>query len=215
MQNAFYLLAFILFLISCTSSPQANQGNDFSAQINYDSLRTVLEKIYDTDQGLREKVSNMNPYDPALVAELNRADSVNQIEVKNIVDTYGWLGSSQIGQKAADALYYVIQHADLESIEYFFPMMKKAAETGEANRLYAATMEDRMLKYQGKKQIYGTQGHGQMKDDGTFDSFIWPIEDPEHVNERRKQAGFETTVEENAKRLNSRYDPNEPLPQKN
>ena len=32
-------------------------------------------------------------------------------------------------------------------------------------------------------------------------SFIWPIENPETVNERRKKAGFDETIEEYAKIL--------------
>lgn len=35
--------------------------------------------------------------------------------------------------------------------------------------------------------------------------FIWPIEDPAHVNERRKKAGFEQTVAQNAQRLDIKY----------
>ena len=35
--------------------------------------------------------------------------------------------------------------------------------------------------------------------------FIWPIEDPAHVNERRKKAGFEQTVEQNAARMDIKY----------
>ena len=32
-------------------------------------------------------------------------------------------------------------------------------------------------------------------------NLIWPIADPEGVNERRKEAGFETTIEAYAKNL--------------
>jgi hypothetical protein len=32
-------------------------------------------------------------------------------------------------------------------------------------------------------------------------SFIWPIENPETVNQRRKEAGFEETIEDYAKVL--------------
>jgi hypothetical protein len=34
---------------------------------------------------------------------------------------------------------------------------------------------------------------------------IWPIKDPKEVNERRKTAGFEDSVEENAKVLDVHY----------
>lgn len=59
-------------------------------------------------------------------------------------------------------------------------------------------MEDRYLMTDGKPQIYGTQG---MTFDDARGSFIWPIENPEKVNERRKEAGFDETIEEYAKIL--------------
>lgn len=74
----------------------------------------------------------------------------------------------------------------------------------------AAMMEDRLLMYQGKKQVYGTQATSTVGKDGSM--AIWPIEDPEKVNERRKAAGFTNTIEENAQRLNAAYNPKEELP---
>ena len=43
---------------------------------------------------------------------------------------------------------------------------------------------------------------------------IWPIENPARVNELRKKIGFTTSVEENAKRLDAEYNPDEKLPAK-
>ncbi len=59
-------------------------------------------------------------------------------------------------------------------------------------------MEDRYLMMEGKPQIYGTQGMSYEDERG---SFIWPIENPETVNQRRKEAGFEETIEDYAKVL--------------
>lgn len=67
--------------------------------------------------------------------------------------------------------------------------------------------------FQGKKQIYGTQAASWVRPEGG--QVIWPIEDVENVNKRRKEVGFTTTIEENAKRLGAEYNPNEQLPKKN
>ncbi|RYY43504.1 MAG: hypothetical protein EOO06_19605 [Chitinophagaceae bacterium] len=71
-------------------------------------------------------------------------------------------------------------------------------------------MLDRSLMFQDKEQVYGTQGSGMsVKNSATGKwenlSFIWPIKDPYSVNERRKFAGFDQTVEENAKSLGIAY----------
>ena len=65
----------------------------------------------------------------------------------------------------------------------------------------------------GKKQIYGTQANNNLRPDKKF--AIWPIENPQGVNELRKKVGFDTTVEENAARLNAEYKPDEKLPAPN
>ena len=66
-------------------------------------------------------------------------------------------------------------------------------------------MLDRQLMYTGKEQIYGTQGTWRKLKSGKQETFIWPIKDPETVNERRKKAGFTQTVEDNATRLGIKY----------
>ena len=67
-------------------------------------------------------------------------------------------------------------------------------------------MLDRKLANEGKEQIYGTQIYGKRiinKQTGKEEFFYYvvPIKDAKNVNKRRKEAGFELTVEENAKRL--------------
>ena len=78
--------------------------------------------------------------------------------------------------------------------------MKTAAETGELPfRLYA-TMLDRQLMFENKEQLYGTQARNYNNE-----YYIWPIQNPAQVNQRRKQAGFKTTVEESAASLGAPY----------
>ena len=69
-------------------------------------------------------------------------------------------------------------------------------------------MLDRSLMYAGKPQVYGTQVSCRklLKTTQTR-CFVWPIEDVQSVNDRRKKAGFPISVEENATRLNAAYEP--------
>ncbi len=184
-----------------------------SASIPYDSLRTELEKIYDTDQAVREGFDNVKEEDQnAFFRKMQQVDSVNQIQVLTILQQYGWLPKSKIGEKAADGLFLVVQHAPASVIRKYLPALKRMAQQGEASTTDAAMMEDQMLMFDAKKQIYGTQATSMGREDGRM--VIWPIEDSKHVNERRKAAGFPDTVEENAKRLNAIYHPEEALPKK-
>src|SRR5436190_12861202 len=50
-------------------------------------------------------------------------DSTNLAKVSSIIDKHGWLGKSQIGNRANYTLWLVIQHADLKTQEKYLPLM--------------------------------------------------------------------------------------------
>jgi len=118
------------------------------------------------------------------------------------------LPQSKIGEKAADAIFYVIQHADEGLIKKYLPALKRQAAKKEAETIHAAMMEDRLLMYEGKKQIYGSQGRSTR----TTKLYIWPIQNSEKVNQLRKKAGFDSTIEEYVKKLGASYNPAQKLP---
>lgn len=134
-----------------------------------------------------------------LIGLMLQTDTADMRRVRAIIRRYGYPGKTLVGTPTNEAAFYVIQHSN--SISQYLPLIKQAADQGELPfRLYAM-MLDRQLMYLGKPQVYGTQGrsyNGQAP-------FIWPIEDPAHVNERRKKAGFSLSVEQNAQRMNIPY----------
>lgn len=124
-------------------------------------------------------------------------DSVNMIFIERYFLNNGYPGKSVVGEESSLVAWNVLQH-NPDKIPLYLPLVKKAAEDGEIPKTSAAIMEDRYLMMEGKPQIYGTQG---MSYDDARGSFIWPLENPENVNERRKEAGFEETIEAYAKVL--------------
>ena len=138
---------------------------------------------------------------PRLIGLMLETDSADMRRVRAIIQRYGYPGKTLVGTPTNEAAFYVIQHSN--SIEQYLPLVKRAAEQGELPfRLYAM-MLDRQLMYRGKPQVYGTQGRNYNGQPG----FIWPIEDAPHVNERRKKAGFDSSVEDNARRMGMSYRP--------
>lgn len=143
-----------------------------------------------------------------LIPLMLQVDSSNIRRISQILRRYGYPGKSLVGAPANEAAFYVIQHSN--RIPQYLPVVKQAAQRGELPfRLYAM-MLDRQLMYEGKEQVYGTQGRGfTVKNTATGQpeakTIIWPIQDPAGVNQRRKTAGFDQTVEENAKRLGIPY----------
>lgn len=127
----------------------------------------------------------------------NVLDSLNMIFVESYFKKNGYPGKSVVGEETSLVAWNVLQH-NPDKIELYLPLVKEAATTGEIPKTAAAMMEDRYLMLAGKPQIYGTQG---MSYDDARGSFIWPIENPETVNERREEAGFKESIEAYAKIL--------------
>jgi hypothetical protein len=112
---------------------------------------------------------------------ITQEDKKNQEQVVKIIDENGWLGISQVGERANSALFLVIQHAPIEIQEKYFPLLKESAEKGESKPADMALMDDRIRMHRKMKQLYGSQ---TVNIEGK--SYVWPIEDAQNIDERRK-----------------------------
>ena len=198
--------------------------NSFAQNINQ-KLKKELDSIYVLDQKYRELMQiKQDPKKADSLAKLyqvttdnlsdhlwnrqSEVDESNMERVEAIVKQYGYPGESLVGSPTNQAVFYVIQHS--EKIDQYLSLVEKAAQEKQLPLKLFAMMKDRSLMQNEKEQIYGTQASGfsainkeTKKAEWTW--IIWPIADPANVNKRRKEAGFENTVEENAKRLNVDY----------
>ncbi|SHE84406.1 DUF6624 domain-containing protein [Chryseobacterium vrystaatense] len=180
-------------------------------------LKKELAQIYKDDQIYREltqpnitperkaeiiKEKNLSTEDVStgLIKLMDDQDQKNLVKVEKIIEKYGYPGKSLVGEPENYAVWYVIQHSP--KIEKYFPLIKKAADEKELPfRLYAM-MLDRKLMYENKEQIYGTQIRSVFRTkNGKTEtlSFVWPLKDPDNVNELRKNSGFGRTIEDYAK----------------
>ncbi len=176
--------------------------NEYEASLNQ-PLKKQLEKIYVKDQTLRHLLEDVSKKFGQTSNEyryfwevINREDSINLVEVETIIKKYGWVGKSEIGEKANEALWLVIQHADLATQEKYLPLLQSSVKKGESNPNDLALLEDRILMRNNKPQKYGSQVITNNKTGAVF----YEIENPEYVNQRRKTVGL-IPIEEYAKLL--------------
>jgi len=184
----------------------AKPNLDFNLKRRLDSI-AVLDQQYrqlmraDSQEALKELGEKMGltkeEYTGDHLALQTAIDTANMAFVEKYFIEKGYPGKSVVGEESSLAAWYVLQH-NPDKIGAYLPLIKKAAADGEISMRSAAMMEDRYLMNEGKAQIYGTQG---MSYDDARGSFIWPIENPETVNERRRNAGYDQTIEEYAKLL--------------
>jgi len=109
----------------------------------------------------------------------------NEIRLLELLDKYGWPTASSVTEYAAAGAALIINHTTYENRSKYFPLLAEAFKKGEAQPLRYAKMRDRLLVEEGKKQRYGTQ----LKFEGNK-RVPQPIEDAEHVDERRAAIGL-------------------------
>ncbi len=159
---------------------------------NYDKpLKALLDSIQEEDQAGRRKIQSIADefgYDSdqlkALWQEVSIKDSLNLIIVENILQTQGWVSTDIVGYSGSSTLFLVIQHSNQLTQEKYLPMLREAANKGDASRSNLALLEDRVRLGQGKRQLYGSQIG---RDPETDVNFVLPLEDPENVDLRREK----------------------------
>ncbi|MFK7972841.1 MAG: DUF6624 domain-containing protein [Bacteroidia bacterium] len=205
----FILSILIIFFlsISCEQSETQKKFPELEATLTskepVDSLlKRKLEILSVEDQTLRfllpdaiERFGRDSEEYAFIWRLLHRQDSLCINGVVAILEAHGWVGKSRVGDKANQAIWLIIQHAELPIQEKYLPLLKASVEEGESEGWHLAFLEDRVLMNNNKRQIYGTQTNWDSK---AKKNRIHPIEDVEHVNARRAKLGLES-IEEYAK----------------
>lgn len=140
--------------------------------------------------------------DPALKAagmditgRMLRGDANRTLRLKEIVAKYGWPGKSLVGTEGERAAYLLIAHAvkdpatgapDAAFQRQSVDLMSKMP-SGEVTNTHLASLTDRVLLYEGKRQNYGTMLTRNEKNE----KVPQPIEDEAGVDERRAKIGLE------------------------
>jgi hypothetical protein len=157
-----------------------------------DALRDEIVAMAVVDQNVRKNAgAGMSKSD---IAAMKRVDDEHEIRMKEIIAQHGWPGKSLVGVEGSNKAWLIVQHCSPSFQEECLPLLERAVAAGEATPKNYAYLLDRVRMHQGKPQVYGTQfRNGE----------LWKLEDPDHVDERRRSIGLDTMAEytEQMKRL--------------
>jgi len=163
-------------------------------------LHAELLARMEKEQGLRRDLID-RPDDIQLMMRMMEADAQNTMWLDEMIKQHGWLTKSLVGEDGAQAAFLIVQHSPaLQFQKKCLQLLEQAVRDNEADPISLAYLTDRIRISEGKPQFYGTQG--QTKPDSSIVPF--PIEDEEHVDERRKAIGLEP-VAEYFKSMNESY----------
>ncbi|WP_052911702.1 DUF6624 domain-containing protein [Riemerella anatipestifer] len=157
-------------------------------------IRKKLIAVRNKDQSMRLILLYARKLEDSTItkkinSKLKDIDKESAKIVSEIIDKFGWLGSDEIGSEANQTLFLGIQHIDdLVVQNKYLPVLKEAVKNGKAEPWHLAFLTDRILMNQGKKQIYGTQ---TIISRNPENSYVVPIQNPEKVNDLRKEIGLE------------------------
>ena len=183
---------FIVVIVLLSSSVYGQQIQRFDEK-RLDSLRTELGILFLKDQTFRriylqaEEVLGKDSYEIEYFWEVVEAqDKILEKQAVHIIDSYGWLGISQVGRRANTALWAVLQHSSYASKKKYAPMLKESVLKNESQPQHYARLIDRMLINNGEPQLYGTQIDYESAENPIF--FL--IQEPELINQRRAEIGL-------------------------
>lgn len=184
------IFIFILLVLSTSLKAQSIQEID-----------SLLLMAYENDQKVRtESMTLMNKLNSTgandvpgsvidslmLLQEQTLAiDKENQILVASILKK----GLPEcLSSQSYKAIWLIVDHADLEFQKKHLPIMEEAARKKMISASDYAVLTDRIQMREGKPQRYGTQSY-TVTVDGRQVIYIWPVEDAEMLNERRREIG--------------------------
>jgi hypothetical protein len=152
---------------------------------------------------LRDELIAMDAQDQAVRAELAADGSLfdgyhprmetvhraNAARLRAVVDDVGWTVEPLVGADGAAAAWRIAQHAigEPDFQRRCLRLLQDAAARGDVPAWQPAMLEDRIRMFEGRPQRYGTQL--EPDDDGRLRPYT--IEDPEHVDDRRRAVGLE------------------------
>lgn len=153
------------------------------------SLAIKILKAGGADQSTRMyRLMMQTEYAKTIIRE---TDSLNLLFIKKVIAQQGFPGISQVGTPASDAAFLLVQHADNDIAfqKTVLKQMEKLLVTGGVTPSNYAYLYDRIMVKEQGKQYYGTQFRNMSKGE------LFPIDDKENVDVRRKKLGLSTLAE--------------------
>lgn len=165
-----------------------------------EKLRQELLAMRAEDERVREELAKTGELFDGYHPTMEAVHLKNAARLEEMLAEDGCLGKSLVGEDGAEAAWLIVQHAisrpDLQ--RRFLPILKEQSERGENPTWQAAYLEDRILSFEGKPQIYGSQFDWNERDAMSPNEIF----EPEKIDERRSAVGLETPYSEYIKAHN-------------
>lgn len=153
-------------------------ARDYVSVVRGDKLDQGVRKVFETAGGQPTEADTQ---------KMTEVDTDNTAWLTELVAEVGWIDSQRFSDEAAEVAFLIVQHSgDLRLMAAALPAIEADVEASGANGGRYALLFDRFRMWRAERQRYGSQlGFGA---DGMF---LYPLEDPASVDERRAEVGLE------------------------
>ncbi|MEM1120718.1 MAG: DUF6624 domain-containing protein [Bacteroidota bacterium] len=141
-----------------------------SVAINCGEKQQILQQVYESDQADGRQTIN------------HEQDEQNLAIIISLIETCGMPTLKEVSRQQMMAIWSVIQHSDKFFMKKYLPLLEESTRNGDLAPSMIALTKDRVLMYEGKPQIYGSQ---------VVNGKLWDLYEPAYVNQRRKEVGLE------------------------
>lgn len=156
------------------------------------TLRDELLAMQQADLDMRRALIDRGELFEGYHPEMAGVHQANNVRLNSILDEFGWPGRSLVGDAASEAAWKIAQHAILDPAvqERSLLLLENAVRQGEAPAWQLAMLTDRVLVESDKPQR-----HGSILATGENGLEPLPIEDPDRVEERRREVDLPPLAE--------------------
>ncbi len=160
---------------------------------SHSDLKEEISAMFAKDQEVRKIVGSGGEWN-------DQIDMDNTKRAKEIIAQMGYPTISKVGEVSSNQFWFLIQHADHDlDFQKECMVMLKSLPIHEVNQGNIAYLEDRIRVAEGRPTLYGTQFR---KNPETGKLEPCPIEDAEHLDERRIAVGLDPFEEYEKHMLN-------------
>ena len=144
-------------------------------------LMNELKIITENDQKYR-KDTEVGSFTGDTAKKQDELDADNLKKIEDIFSKHGYPGKRLVGTKLSEVAFMIIQHRSLEKQEQYLPLIEKAIENQDLERIYLPYLIDRIRMRKKLPQVYGTQLIWNKKKEKLE---LYPVEDIKNVDARR------------------------------
>lgn len=151
-------------------------------------LKNKLIQMAQRDEEVRSNLIRRGLLFGAYHPEMEQVHNDHADELERIMAEHGWPTRALVGDEASNAAWLIVQHAIGKPgfQKSCLEILKREVANGTVDAKGVAYLEDRILVFEGKPQIYGTQFDW----DASSKLSPRPIRDPDKVDVLRRSVGL-------------------------